>query len=636
VGATASGADGRSAVLAAVDIVELIGQSVRLKRRGKDYVGLCPFHSEKTPSFHVKPDKQVFYCFGCKASGTAFDFVMKRDRVEFKDALHSLARQYNVELPRSGMSKEKVSERQALLDAHSAAAALFEKLLSHPQQGAAARAYLKQRGFSEDSVKQFRIGVAPETWDFLLKNDAMRKFPASLLQQAGLVKARDNGSGFYDTFRNRLMFPIKDESGRIIAFGGRVMPGSTDPAKYLNSPETPLFSKSRSIFGIDLARQKIVETRTVAVVEGYTDVVMAHQYGATNVVSILGTAMTEQHVAILRRFADRIVLLFDADTAGDAAVNRAVELFLTQPVEIAIASMPEGIDPDEFLLKHGVEEFNRLLNEANDALTYKWRQLARQFAADESLTGQQKAVSEYLQLLASARGTGPVDTIRWGASLARVSRLTDIPVDELYRRFGSKRSGKTPERRRHFSGAAPGTAAEPTDVRSRERRPQTADDRAENWILAVLLAEPSRWQDVQQHVSPADFTDAVRFRLAQAYWSHQRDEGEPVFREFLATLDGPEMATLAVELIDEVEQLDAEQALRDALAHVVAARMRKNEAELMARLRRKSPQTTEADEVSLLAQLQEQVRRPDMRRTGSSSGPAPGYGAGGLESKQQS
>src|SRR4030095_14332758 len=181
----------------------------------------------------------------------------------------------------------------------------------------------------------------------------------------------------------------------IIAFGGRVMPGSEDPAKYLNSPETPLFSKSRCIFGLDLARQRIVETRTVAVVEGYTDVVMAHQYGATNVVSILGTAMTEQHVAILRRFADRIVLLFDADTAGDAAVNRAVALFLTQPLEIAIASMPEGIDPDEFLLKHGLDEFNRLLDQANDALTYKWKALARQFAADGSLTGQQKAVSEY-------------------------------------------------------------------------------------------------------------------------------------------------------------------------------------------------------------------------------------------------
>ena len=241
--------DGKSAVLAAVDIVELIGQSVKLKRRGKDYVGLCPFHSEKTPSFKVDPAKQFFYCFGCKASRNAIEFVIKRDRVEFREALQILARHANIELPRFGMSKEKTSERQALLDAHSAAAALFEKLLAHPQMGRAAREYLKQRGFTDESVKQFRIGVAPESWDFLLKSDAMRKFPPPLLQQAGLVKARENNAGFYDTFRNRLMFPIKDESGRIIAFGGRVMPGSEDPAKYLNSPETPLFSK-RSILQI--------------------------------------------------------------------------------------------------------------------------------------------------------------------------------------------------------------------------------------------------------------------------------------------------------------------------------------------------------------------------------------------------
>src|SRR6185295_16320027 len=191
-------------------------------------------------------------------------------------------------------------------------------------------------------------------------------------------------------------FPIRDESARIIAFGGRVMPGSEDPAKYLNSPETPLFSKSRSIFGLDLARQKIVETRTVAVVEGYTDVVMAHQYGATNVVSVLGTAMTEPHVVVLRRFADKIVLLFDADTAGDLAVNRAVELFLTQPVEIAIASMPDGVDPDEYLMQHGVDAFERLLTEAQDALAYKWKQLVREFEAKDDLTGQQKAIQRYL------------------------------------------------------------------------------------------------------------------------------------------------------------------------------------------------------------------------------------------------
>ncbi|HMB94568.1 MAG TPA: DNA primase, partial [Tepidisphaeraceae bacterium] len=368
IAVTATSNDAKTSVLQAIDIVELIGQTVKLKRRGAKFLGLCPFHSEKTPSFTVDPSKQFFHCFGCKTGGNVIDFVMKRDRLEFVEALQQLARQAGIDLPRFGVNKQNTSERQTLLDAHSAACGLFEKLLSHPQHGAAAREYLSTRGFTEESIKKFQIGLAVDSWDVLLRSQAMKKFTPQQLATAGLVKPREGGDGFYDTFRHRIIFPIRDEQSRIIAFGGRIVPGSNDPAKYLNSPETPLFNKSRCMFGLDFAKQKIVETRTAAVVEGYTDVIMAHQFGATNVVSVLGTAMTEQHVTILRRFADRIVLLFDADTAGDLAVNRAVELFLTQPIEIAIASMPDGVDPDEFLLANGVEAFEKLLADAQDAL----------------------------------------------------------------------------------------------------------------------------------------------------------------------------------------------------------------------------------------------------------------------------
>src|SRR5918993_1159355 len=465
--AARSGMDYKALVLQAVDIVQLVGQSVALKRRGKDYVGLCPFHSEKTPSFHVSPTKQFFRCYGCKAGGNAIDFVMQRDRVAFMEALRSLGEQAGVEMPKFGVSKEKMGERQVLLEAHSAACGFFEKLLTGDGVGAAARAYLAERGINAESIKRFQIGVAADAWDALLRSPAVRKYPPQLLATGGLVKPRQSGDGFYDTFRNRLMFPIRDENGRVIAFGGRVMPGSDDPAKYLNSPETPLFSKGRSVFGLDLARQRIVETRTVVVVEGYTDVVVAHQYGASNVVSVLGTAMTEQHVNTLRRFADKIVLLFDADAAGDLAVDRAVGLFLTQPVEIAIASMPADVDPDEYLLEHGAEGFERMLAGATDALSYKWKQLSRRFnETGNNLTGQQKAVEEYLKLLADARGTGPVDANRWHMALAR-GRRRFLP----------------------------------------------AQDRAERGIRGILWIEPRRWTQVQQTVHVTDFPDATRQRL---------------------------------------------------------------------------------------------------------------------------
>jgi DNA primase len=644
-GGAASGGDGKSLVLAHTNIVDLIGQTVSLKRRGRDYVGLCPFHQEKTPSFHVKPDRQYFYCFGCKENGNAIDFVMKRYRVEFKEALLSLAQRAGDDLPRLGSgksaaSKEMQSERQVLLDAHSAACGLFEKWLHDGVTGRAAREYLKSRGFNDDAIKAFRIGLAPDAWDALLKSPAMKKFSPQQLALGGLVKARESGNGFYDTFRNRLMFPIRDETGRIIAFGGRVMPGSEDPAKYLNSPETPLFSKSRSVFGLDLGRQKIVETRTVAVVEGYTDVVMAHQYGASNTVSILGTAMTEQHVSILRRFADRIVLLFDADSAGDLAVNRAVQLFLTQPVEINIASMPEGKDPDEFLMAHGVDGWNRMLGEAQDALTYQWKRLARDFHDTGDLTAQQKAVSEYLELLSSARGSGPVDSLRWGMAVAQVSRLTDIPVDQLHRRFDSGAKGS----RKRFVRAAMGVAllqggvdGEPTNfapehVPSRQG-PLTAQDRAERWLLGILLVEPDKWHDVQQHVQPEEFTPGPQRRLAEVYWQHQRDEGEPVFAELLGLLDA-ELKELAIRVVEDTDELDEEtRALTrvDALRHFQQVRARNEKHQTLAQLRRTSdgqasaktsesgklpgPESTgAADEIELLKKLQEHARRPDLRR----------------------
>jgi len=678
---SSSGADGfsdyRSQVLAATNIVDLIGRSVALKRRGRDYLGLCPFHQEKTPSFTVKPERQYFYCFGCKAKGNAVDFVMQRDRVTFIDALNQLGEQAGIERPqgRGGFSKEKAGEKQLLLEAQSAACAFFEKLLAQPEQGLAAREYLKQRGFSAESVKKFQIGLAPDGWEGLVKSPLVKKFTPEVLALAGLVKRREKGDGYYDAFRNRLIFPIRDENARVIAFGGRIMPGSTDPAKYLNSPETPLFNKSRTVFGIDLARQKIIETRTAVVVEGYTDVVMAHQYGASNVVSPLGVGLTEQHVTILRRFADRIVLLFDPDNAGDAAVDRVVGLFITQPVEIAIAQIDSDLDPDEYLVKEGLEKFEKLIAAAPDALVYKWRQLSQRFNRDGgSLTGQTKAVEAYLEVLSNARNSGPVDALRWGAALARVSRLTDIPVAQLNKRFGrppntSDRPGGARARPDQQSAPRPGSAQAPrqgpaqwtAESRTGESgRPAAgpirpvARDTAERRILGILLMHPDRWHAAQPVIGVKDFTDKARRQLAEVYWTHQRDQGEPVFSEFLMILaetagpavsspnapapsgpEGPDAAEaggpfdrlrtepalsdlrqLAIEVVQEVEAFeDAGAVLTESLLFLEQDLQRRDERKLLAEVRRTDAQRSEQDEVALLRKIQEKARQPDLRRT---------------------
>lgn len=593
MGSPVAQGDNKSLVLNSTDIVELIGQSVALKRRGKDFVGLCPFHTEKSPSFHVSPARQFFHCFGCKASGNAIDFVIKRDRVEFIEALRILADKAGIDLPKRGASAAKAGERQMLFDAHSAACQFFESLFWDPQRGAAARQYLAQRGFTDQTLKQFRVGLAPDAWDGLLRSPGMRKFPPDKLAEAGLAKARQTGAGgFYDTFRNRIMFPILEEAqARIIAFGGRVVPASQDPAKYLNSPETPLFSKGRTVYGLNFARQRMIETGTAVVVEGYTDVVMAHQYGASNVVSVLGTAMTEQHVNVLRRFAGKIVLLFDADSAGDMAADRVVELFLTQDVEIAIAALPEGLDPDEYFIKFGAEAFDRdVIGAAKDVLTFKWDQLARRMnASGGDVTSQQKAVTAYLDLLAQARGAGPVDDMRWGAVLSRISRLTEMPLDDLHRRFRkpAKPTG-LPRRSADSSVARPQPAVEtPTPaVQSPAENVAHAREVAERQILGILLREPNRWQQVQMTVHPETFVDAARRRLADAYWGHQRDEGEPVFSELLGTLND-DLKSLAIELLEAAEALaDVDATLAGAMGMFDEDRRRQELQKQIAEIRR--------------------------------------------------
>lgn len=616
-----SGADLKGQVLQATDIVELISQTVTLKRSGRGFTGLCPFHQEKTPSFSVNPTRQFFYCFGCKAGGNAIDFVMKRDRIEFVEAMHQLAEKAGIAIPKFDGRSESASERQLLLDAQSAACAYFQDLLRQPQ-GQPAREYLDKRGFNADAIAKFQIGLAANGWDGLLKGPVGRKFAPEALLKAGLLKHNEERNSYYDTFRNRLMFPIRDEQSRVIAFGGRVMPGSDDPAKYLNSPETPIFSKGRCIFGLDLARQRIVETRTVVIAEGYTDAIMCHQFGVTNVVSALGTALTGPHVNLLRRYADRIVLMFDPDVAGDLAVNRAVELFLTQPIEVLIGTIPEKLDPDEYLLKHGAQGMQQIIDSAQDALSYKWKQLDRRYrSSDGDITGQQKAVEEYLQTMSDARAGGPVDSLRWGAAVTRVSRLTGIGVEDLNRRFKSRKpAARTPQ-----SGSddavrpAPG---EPTaavlPVVSVHSGPLNAQTRAERQILACLMAQPSWWHEVQTQVMLDDFVDVANRKLAEVIWDHQKNEGDIQFTEFLTILGPLGLSELAIALMNSADQDDQINAtLSQAVEYVRYARDARERAKLNSQLRRGSKGETAEDEqseVDALQRLSDAARRDDPRR----------------------
>ena len=657
-----NGPDGKTLVLQAVDLVGLIGQTVALKKRGSKHTGLCPFHSEKSPSFQVDLDKGYWHCFGCKKGGNAIDFVIERDRLEFKDALRQLADQYHVELPRLGTGqREAAGLKQSLLDANVAAATFFEQNL-HGPAGQATRDYLEQRGFNDETIKRFRLGFAPDGWTNLAGSPLLKKFKPDLLVQAGLLKVKEGTERTYDVFRNRLMFPIRDEAGRVIAFGGRKLRDEDNP-KYLNTPETLLFSKSKVAYGLDLGRPKVLETKTVAIVEGYTDVVMAHQFGASNVVATLGTAMTEQHVNLLRRFASRIVLLFDGDAAGGMAVQRALELFLTQPIDIAIATLPDGVDPDEFLLQNGTEAFDKLLANAEDALTFQWRQMSSRYQESDDLTAQSKTVEEFLSQIAAARGSGPVDPIRWGGIIVRLAHMTRLPTDDLNKRFRMKPSGPEyalpPAPRPPWGGGKPPfgqpkpgfgnkgsfekKAFPPRDGQSNQPyAPRRQDDRrysqgggfaqlpaqnlprapknpdrpagtvpaartaAERWILGGLLNEPSAWQQVQQVVSEKDFMSPELRPLAEWYWDYQRNEGEPVLAEVIALLDSGPLKTLVIELASEADAMNNPKTLADGVTFLRQALQRQADTKLFGQLRRSKEERLGDDfEVDALRKAQD-------------------------------
>ncbi|RJP94648.1 MAG: DNA primase [Desulfobacteraceae bacterium] len=352
-------------IRSAANISDIISERVVLKKTGKDLVGLCPFHSEKTPSFSVSPVKQIFHCFGCGAGGDVFSFLMKHDGIGFSDAVSSLARRYGIDLPTGDMTpgqKKNISERQQLFDLNKQVLSFFVSRLASRVEGEKARAYLKKRGFSQEIIKAFGLGFAPDEWDSLVRFFQKINVPQSIAEKTGLIVPRKN-QGFYDRFRNRIMFPIFDVTHQVIGFGGRVLDDSKP--KYLNSPETIIYNKSKSLFGAQAARNKARETGCVYIVEGYFDLLAMHQHGITNTVATLGTALTAEHVRLLRRgFAQKAFLLFDSDEAGLKAAQRSVSLFMNEAMDAVVIVLPKGYDPDSYMFEFGRPAFETLSEKA--------------------------------------------------------------------------------------------------------------------------------------------------------------------------------------------------------------------------------------------------------------------------------
>ncbi|CCK80518.1 DNA primase [Desulfobacula toluolica] len=360
-----------SDILNTSDIVDVISESVILKKSGRNFFGLCPFHSEKTPSFSVNPSKQIFHCFGCSAGGNVLSFIMKYHGITFPEAAKMLARKYNIIIETKEIdpvTRNELNLKESLFRLNKAVMGFYFDELKQSKQGEKARIYLEKRGISKDIIQQFKLGFSPDNWESIVNLLKKRKIPKKVAVQCGLVLERKQNNGYYDRFRNRIMFPIFDVNMQVAGFGGRVMDDAMP--KYMNSPETPVYIKSRILYGLHAAKQFCRQEGFVYIVEGYFDFLSLYQHGIKNTVASLGTALTSDHVRILKGYASKMVLVFDSDAAGINAAKRSIEIFMKEGVDTRVLVLPEGNDPDSYIVKHGQDAFNDLALKAKTVMQF--------------------------------------------------------------------------------------------------------------------------------------------------------------------------------------------------------------------------------------------------------------------------
>ncbi|MCS7273397.1 MAG: DNA primase [Fimbriimonadales bacterium] len=457
----------REAIRERIDLVELVSEYVRLERAGKNFKALCPFHTEKTPSFYVSPALNRFHCFGCGASGDAIAFLMRIEGLSFREALQRLAQRAGIELRSEAIAAEPPNELERLRKLVFAAHFFYRQCL---QRTPAAQQYLAQRGLTPETIEAFELGYAPDGWDYLLRFLQKHNFDPRDAEAAGLLKAREDGSGYYDRFRNRIIFPIHDAAGRVVAFGARTL-GDEEP-KYLNSPETPLFEKRTTLYGWHRARNAIVRQRAAIVVEGYLDLIMLHQYGFTHSVATLGTAFTEEHAARLKRLVERVYLVFDSDAAGVRAALRAGEVLLQAGIPAFVVSLPAGEDPDSLLRSQGAEAFQQALEAAVPVALFGIEQIVREVAGERSPAALEPALkAQIVQRGLEWAASLPSELDRM-ACLERLAPLTPAylanrqaalqALQRELRRYARARRG---QRQSELSASpAPATAAAPTPL----------------------------------------------------------------------------------------------------------------------------------------------------------------------------
>ena len=523
-------------VAAASDIVAVIASYFPLKRAGTEFRAICPFHQEKTPSFFVNPSKQSYYCHGCGAGGAVFNFLMRYESIDFPEAVRRLASRAGIAIIEDELSAEeetKQSLRKRLLRLHFEGAAWFHHNLLRTKAAEQARSYLKNRGINIETAKRWQIGYAPNSWDSLVRWATTAGFVKEELIESGLVKLREEGnprSRFYDRFRDRLMFPIHNDFGEVVAFSGRILDPKAPGGKYVNSPETPLFSKGNLLFGLHQSKRSIANARQAIVLEGQLDLITTFEAGIQNVVAPQGTALTARHAALLRRFADEVILFFDADEAGQKAAERALEVLFGAGLQVKIGEMPVGEDPDSLIRKSGSDAFRARVESAEDFFDF---QVNHKLSAAESQTTAGKVA--FARKMSQFIGVVP-DLVLRDTLISRLAVRLTIPRETLQQMVRSS-SRQTQGKTLAEDVVTPQVSVPRHDLAVICKAALVVPD-----LLREIRQQP--WQSVLQHVDGAELISKI--------FASSLEPGEPAsLAAFFASLPKSEAAILSFLLANK-------------------------------------------------------------------------------------
>lgn len=544
----------------ASDIVDVIGASLPLKRAGASFTALCPFHKEKTASFHINPQKQLFYCYGCHKGGDVFRFVQDYEGLTFIEAVRRLAERARIpiESETTPQARDFRYVKESLFLIHEQITQHWHRILVDDTRGSGARTYLAQRGVSGESIERFRLGFAPDLWDDTVGWSRGHHHDTKLMEKAGLIIPREGGGGHYDRFRGRLMFPICDEQGRVIGFSGRTLEPEAKTAKYVNSPETPIFFKSRVFYGLDKAKRALLDRHSAIVCEGQLDLIACHQSGIEHVVAPQGTALTSEHVRILKRYVDQVLLCFDSDAAGQSAAIRSMDDLLASEMAVRVISIPTPHDPDSYLRAHGADAFRRLADAAPGFFDFYLRLLCERHGVgnDRGRLAITKAMADSVR---KTRNAVLIDTYA-----QKTAALLGVSIDAVrieFRRSGRIGHGPVPDMKTEPAGEGSDGGGNEEDY--------VPPPLHEFWLLKLLLLDDDLVEPAARYLDPAWITHRhLRDVLCRRLASHENHTWNGV-AGLLTQVQHPHLQRLISEAASESRQIpNREQQLIDCLTQL--------------------------------------------------------------------